>query len=366
MQKLFIVDSVGKSSGMHLYDELMYNLFKREYAVEVVSNYRSGYASRVLTNFYLGNPLQKVVGLLLSMVKFLQFYHRQKGIYIYQSFGMRFIDMIFIMLMFRKKQLVVLVHDIYPITESRRFFAIVRNVVYRHFCSAYVTHSREIRQRLMSISPVSRVIYTPHFRYTFDKVYEKGMIRPEVYDLVCSDKLNLLLFGSMRETKGLGDVCSAMRFASSALNVNIIVAGKNKEDQLEKHYQGLDERERKYFSILDSHINDDEMKYLFQKMDYLLLPYTEINQSGIMDIGINYRKKMIFSDLAYFKKILQTYRSFGYMFARGDLRTLARILSVLRKDDVISLSEYNEYVLTYEEDAFLNAMGRVWKQQFSK
>ena len=62
------------------------------------------------------------------------------------------------------------------------------------------------------------------------------------------------------------------------------------------------------------HIQDEEMNFLFDQSDLVLLPYREIYQSAVLQTAVHHRRFVIASEIPYFSEFFQEYPSFGICY----------------------------------------------------
>ena len=119
---LYLIDTIGNETGLNLYDKAFLNAFsKNGRDVVVLSNFEDDGVRPMLLNFYHGNTFKKIFGLIVSWVKLFFFVLKHpKDSFFYQSFGLRFIDMIFLLLFIKRKTLFVIVHDVFEITDGKK------------------------------------------------------------------------------------------------------------------------------------------------------------------------------------------------------------------------------------------------------
>ena len=86
---IYLIDTIGKETGMHLYDAAFKNCFEKHgKEVRILSNYIDKDTSQpLIQNFYHGNKLYKIYNLLSSIFQMWMFYakHKKGNIWIYQS-----------------------------------------------------------------------------------------------------------------------------------------------------------------------------------------------------------------------------------------------------------------------------------------
>lgn len=321
---IYLVDNIGTETGVHLYNSMFYENFKKSGKDnQVLSNYADGHTMKLVYNFYHGNALQKGILLVCSLIKLFIFstFHREDT-FIYQSFGLRKIDQLFI-LAIRCKNKYVLVHDIFDIKDSADEEVNKRKIAfYKKNIHQIVCHSKRTEKDLRAFGFEGKIVYFPHFRYNYDEqinAFNENNVGEDVKKSVVQDKYNLLFFGQVRESKGIDVVLDSLKYLDGIENLNVIVAGTDKQNLVNV------DNEKQLKKVL-RYINNDEMMYLYGHCDYLLLPYKEVYQSGVMESMLYFKKPGIMSDVEYFANIGKTYPSFGIVFSPNKAESLAGVV----------------------------------------
>ena len=329
---IYLVDTIGTETGMHLYDQSFCNTLQAKgVAVRVLSNYTSADGSQqaLFPNFYHGGKLLMMMKFAWALFVFALFRLSHSGTYVYQSFGLRMIDQFFIRIIGRKN-LFVIVHDIFEITgtngeDVRKSQKIT---FYQQRIPAIICHSEDALQTLHGFGFQGRTIYYPHFSYEFSKEINPLEVSPEIKEAVKTDKINFLFFGQLRQTKGITILQQAINILKQKdFDGNIIIAGMDKE-----HF--IDETQQPPFvKIILRYITDSELNHLFSNCQFVLLPYTEIYQSGVLEIVIYFRCPALMSDIPYFNHIVDEYPSFGQTYSPNTPEDLAQKMLEVSKVD---------------------------------
>lgn len=346
---IYLVDTIGTETGMHLYDQSFCNTLQAKgVAVRVLSNYSTadGRQKALFPNFYHGGKLLMMVKFAWALFVFALFRLSHSGTYVYQSFGLRLIDQFFIRIIGRKN-LFVIVHDIFEITgtNGEDVRKAQKIAFYQSHIPAIICHSENALQTLHDFGYQGRTIYYPHFSYEFSKEINPHEVAPEIKEAVKTDKINFLFFGQLRQTKGITilqkaiDILKQKDFAG-----NIIIAGMDKE-----HF--IDETQQPPFvQTILRYITDSELNHLFSTCQYVLLPYTEIYQSGVLEVVIYFRCPALMSDIPYFSQMIDQFPSFGHLYHPNTPEALAELMTRSIKGNVTGgkyfvekdIAKYNE------------------------
>lgn len=327
---LYLIDTIGTETGMHLYDQsFVQTLNSKGLPVTVLSNYDTPQRQALFPNFYHGNKLWILIRFAWSLVIMLCFYLRHHGkddVYVYQSFGLRVHDRLFIRMLCGCKRLYVIAHDIFEITGSGEDPRKDKKLkFYNEHIPAIICHSHDTECQLKALGYTGRTLYYPHFSYQFSKEIDQKKVALEVREAISPDHINFLFFGQIRETKGILILQQAIDLLARehpefGQRARIIIAGMDKG-------QLISNREQPSFvrTIL-RYMEDSELNYLFSQQPYVLLPYTEIYQSGVLEVVIYFRCPCILSDIPFFRQILDDYPSFGLRYSPNSPEALADVL----------------------------------------
>jgi glycosyltransferase involved in cell wall biosynthesis len=111
------------------------------------------------------------------------------------------------------------------------------------------------------------------------------------------DEFVLLFFGLIRPYKGLDLMIKALNEMDlKAKGIRPFIVGEfymDKEQVLSK----INETHRKFYTIIDRFVSDQEMAEILTLSDAMVMPYRSATQSGILANAINFKLPCIVSDL---------------------------------------------------------------------
>jgi glycosyltransferase involved in cell wall biosynthesis len=196
----------------------------------------------------------------------------------------------------RRPKLVVTAHDVLP-REPRPGQLAAQRRLYERF-DAVVVHSEHGRRRLidrLDVDP-SRVHAIPHGAFTH---LAEGPSLPPPHQ---TDASVVLCFGLMRPYKGLDVLIEAWRgIGSSSTPAELWIAGMPRMD-----ISGLRAAAPASVRFDARFIGDLELPAYFQRADLVVLPYREIDQSGVLFTALAFGKPLLLSDVGGFPEIAAT------------------------------------------------------------
>ena len=214
------------------------------------------------------------------------------------------------------RPLVLTAHDVLP-REPRPGQLAAQRRLYERF-DAIVVHSAHGRARLigeLGVDP-GRVHVIAHgaFAHLAD--------RPPQPPPFATEKPVVLCFGLMRPYKGIDLLLDAWREIDGA---ELWIAGMPKFDV--SHLRRSAPANVRFVARF---VGDAELPAYFQRADLVVLPYREIDQSGVLFTALAFGKPMLLSDVGGFPEVAAT--GAARTFPAGDVPALSAALRELLSD----------------------------------
>jgi len=220
----------------------------------------------------------------------------------------------------RGRPLVLTAHDILP-REARPGQRDAQRRLYDRF-DAVIVHSEHGRRRLTGELGVeeARVQVIPHgvLEHLAAPDGPTGTAQPP-FD---TDVPVVLCFGLMRPYKGIDLLLEAWRGLDGA---ELWIAGMPRMD-----ISALSDAAPAGVRFVPRFIGDDELPAYFRRADLVVLPYREIDQSGVLFTALAFGRPLLLSDVGGFPEIAAT--GAARTFPAGDAAALHRALEELLGD----------------------------------
>jgi glycosyltransferase involved in cell wall biosynthesis len=218
----------------------------------------------------------------------------------------------------RGRPLVITAHDVLP-REPRPGQRRGQRRLYERF-DAIVVHSRHGRDRLtgeLGIAP-ERVHVIPHgvFSHLAEQPAGRAPIDTPLPVVLC--------FGLMRPYKGIDVLLRAWRGIEGA---ELWIAGMPRMD-----IAPLVEAAPPGVRFFPRFIGDAELPAFFRAASLVVLPYREIDQSGVLSTALAFGKPLLLSDVGGFPEIAAT--GAAQLAPAGDAQALHGALAELLADPV--------------------------------
>ncbi|HSZ06820.1 MAG TPA: glycosyltransferase family 4 protein [Solirubrobacteraceae bacterium] len=224
-----------------------------------------------------------------------------------------------------RRPLVLTAHDILP-REARPGQRVAQRRLYDHF-DAVVAHSEHGRRRLTEELGVDaeRVHVIAHGVFEHlaaDGLSRGGIDGGDAPPPFATDKPVVLCFGLMRPYKGIDLLLEAWRGIEGA---ELWIAGAPRMD-----ISPLQAMAPPGVRFVPRFITDSELPPFFRRADLVVLPYREIDQSGVLFTALAFAKPLLLSDVGGFPEIAAT--GAARMFPAGDAAALHAALLELLAD----------------------------------
>jgi D-inositol-3-phosphate glycosyltransferase len=164
----------------------------------------------------------------------------------------------------------------------------------------------------------------------------------------------LLFFGNIGPYKGLEYLVDAFQHVAAAdSRLHLVIAGKPKlgAEGYVKDIQHAIDRDPSRGRIIQNieFIPDEDTEVYFKAADVLMLPYTEVFQSGVLVLGYTFGLPVIASDVGSLREDIIPGRT-GFVAKACDPVDLASVIDTYFKSDLFhNLAKRREEIRTYAE-----------------
>jgi glycosyltransferase involved in cell wall biosynthesis len=220
----------------------------------------------------------------------------------------------------RSRPLVITAHDILP-REPRPGQWAAQRRLYGHF-DAIVVHSRHGAERLtgeLGLDP-ALVHVIPHGAFEHLAAADAAA---DAVALPQTDRPVVLCFGLMRPYKGIELLLEAWRGIDDA---ELWIVGMPRMD-----ISALRASAPAGVRFVARFVAEEELAAYFQRADLVVLPYREIDQSGVLFTALGFGKPLLLSDVGGFPEVAAT--GAARTFPSGDAAALRGALVELLDDE---------------------------------
>ncbi len=352
---IYLVDYLGEHCGMHYY----LDAFKKNLSVipstEVIilSNYPIDGQQAFFLNQYKGSLIQKIKSLFINYYRFFRFVSlHKKDIVIFLTYG-NFVDILFLNLVSKVYKHVIDIHEVIAQHLDNNMFLLKQfKRVYSNSVRNVIVHSKRSADFLNDFGFSNNKFYVPHFKYCFNRNYKLDDIAMDVRNAVVLGKINLLFFGNITYSKGVDVLIESINALESDIvrKINVIIAGKDLDGTIHKTHFNDDIS----YNLILRHIEDDELIYLYQNIQYVILPYRKTSQSGVLEMSFYFKKPIIASNIPYFNQVLTEFPSFGILSSVDYGISLKEAIRNYSNREYYVKKDYDKYTHRREVEDFMN------------
>lgn len=310
--KIELHDLIGKHSGCYLYLEAFSKVLSSGgLDTEICSSYKSEIGRKSYPNVYQGFIFLKLLKLLWAVWLFAKnvYKNKSKTLIIFSIYG-NITDLPFLLISkFSSRMVLFDVHEVISTKKNTGLSRLLFKILYSCLRNVALVHSDKARQLLEEFDYRGEVLLIPHVSYLSDVTYRRENLGKDLKSLLPKKKKYFLFFGNILRSKGIDDLLTAMPFSESKDDrFSLIIAGRDSENCVKKWLKHSSSQNTK---MILRYLNDDEMKFLFDISDLVILPYRDIYQSGVWEMAITCRRPVLASELSYFREMITQYPSFG-------------------------------------------------------
>lgn len=220
----------------------------------------------------------------------------------------------------RRSPVVFTAHDLLPREPRLLQLAAQRRLL--HTADAIIVHYKAGRRRLLEMGiPAERIHVIPIGAYRHQA--EVPSPAPLAAELAAVECPVVLFFGLIRPNKGLDILFDAWRGISKA---ELWVVGQPRMDVTQ-----LTRTAPPGVRFVSRWVNEDEVPAIFERADLVVLPYREIDQSGVAFTALAFGRPLLLTDAGGFPDIAEL--GAARLVPTGDPLALGRALRDLIADD---------------------------------
>ena len=137
-----------------------------------------------------------------------------------------------------------------------------------------------------------------------------------------------MFFGQIKKVKGVDILLRAiLELKKIRDDFFVVIAGSVWKADFTECQNLIDNNDLSELLRTDiRYIPDEEVKYYYSASDVCVLPYTDVYQSGVIQLAYGYKKAVLSSDLPAFTQFVKDGQT-GYIFRNRDYADLANCMS---------------------------------------
>lgn len=357
--KVLLIDQIAKVNYKYTFP-LANGLEKAGVEVKLVIDQKSEKENCLCNRIRLFNTDEKDVGKLAKLKNYICSYMTiskmlEKGDidiihtewYIFSP-----IDFLFLSWLKRKYQVkyVATVHDILPFNQ--KFYDVFFHRKLYKLAESIILQAPSNIQRFGLLFPESsnKTHLVPHGHMVdYVDAADKAESRERLG--IPKDKTVFLFFGQIKKVKGVDVLLKAVtQLVDKYSDFYVVIAGSIWKSDFTECEKIIQENHLERLLKLDiRYIPDEEVKYYYSAADACVLPYTDVYQSGVIQLAYGYKKTVISSDLPAFTQFVKENKT-GFVSKVGNYQSLALAIerALIQKESLEELGR-NGYDLVCRE-----------------
>lgn len=153
---------------------------------------------------------------------------------------------------------------------------------------------------------------------------------------VTTEPCTILFFGRIVKYKGIDTLLKSIPLIIKDVpSLNVIIAG---EGDFTPYSNFLTSDVKPYVTIVNKYISDDETAELFRRCSFVVLPYDDATQSGIIPIAYSFKKPVIASRVGSIPEVVDDGVT-GFLVTPKDHVQLAKLIIKMMHSDVELMGE---------------------------
>jgi glycosyltransferase involved in cell wall biosynthesis len=246
-----------------------------------------------------------------------------KDIYIYkikivhiQWVKLPIIDLLFIFILkfFLSTKVVHTIHNPQVHEKISNFSKFLISLIYK-LLNEIVVHTESSYEKILNTTNIElrKVSIQPHGLMKLEALSKYFIPRKEIIEFVEKNSINFLFLGNGNQYKGLDILLEAWNSASKFNNskCGLIIAGKVNQKFKDSLKSDLFATSNQL--VIDEILSDEEVEYILNASDIVILPHRFISQSGVFMVALAYEKLVICSPRQEFKNTIEK-ASCGWIF----------------------------------------------------
>jgi glycosyltransferase involved in cell wall biosynthesis len=241
---------------------------------------------------------------------------------------------LFVLLKFARKKIVYTPHDIMPYKYKR-----VRYPIYLSYklSDLLIVHNEKNLIDMIDHFGIKRdkISIVPHGNYNY---FLQGIQRSEARLMLSmpTDKKVLLLFGNIKEGRGIETTISALKYLKNKTDILLLIAGKA--------YRGFDFEGMKklikdnglenFVLIRNEFIEDSLVESYYRACDVVVIPYERGYESGVLRYAFSCGLPVVVSNLKEFSSFAEDGEN-CLIFKKGEFKHLAKRLNLLLENKTL-------------------------------
>lgn len=354
--KVLLVDQFGKTTGrdtlalaelINQNDDVEIEVYlsdntelikDKKYSVKIVRGFK---------NAYVGSAVNKAVNYLKALYELYKYIEKNKFDIIHlQWFSLPWVEWFYVGKLAKKYRIIITVHDVIPF-DNRPFEMKCLDMIYSR-ADILLMHTNSAKElfntKYKTKTPISIITQGFCLKTDYKKIDNS---KAKEHFGIPENSVVFLYYGTIRPSKGLDILVKAIHKAYEINDKVYLLAAGAFHKVNEEEYKNLVKNELKseYSTINFGFVPQSEEQWYFSAADVLCLPYLEVTQSGVAQLGLMYDLPIIATDIGEMKDVCKDGYN-GLIVKRNNVEDLTdKIIKITNDKGYRDLSSKNSAYL---------------------
>lgn len=354
--KVLLVDQFGKTTGrdtlalaelINQNDDIEIEVYlsdntelikDKKYSVKIVRGFK---------NAYVGSAVNKAVNYLKALYELYKYIEKNKFDIIHlQWFSLPWVEWFYVGKLAKKHRIIITVHDVIPF-DNRPFEMKCLDMIYSR-ADILLMHTNSAKElfktKYKTKTPISIITQGFCLKTDYKKIDNS---KAKEHFGIPENSVVFLYYGTIRPSKGLDILVKAIHKAHEINDKVYLLAAGAFHKVNEEEYKNLVKNELKneYSTINFGFVPQSEEQWYFSAADVLCLPYLEVTQSGVAQLGLMYDLPIIATDIGEMKDVCKDGYN-GLIVKRNNVEDLTdKIIKITNDKGYRDLSSKNSAYL---------------------
>ena len=272
-----------------------------------------------------------------------------------QWFSLPWVEWIYVGRLAKKHKVVVTVHDVIPFDNRPLEMKCLDKIYSRVHALIMHTESgkRLFKDNYKAETPISVVGQGFCLKSDYTRIDNK---EAKSHFSIPEDAVVFLYYGTIRPSKGLDILINAIHDAHEKnSNIYLLAAGAFHKSNEEDYRTLVREQLDASFSTVNfGFVPQEEEQWYFSAADVLVLPYLEVTQSGVAQLGLMYELPLIATDIGEMSEVCQHGKN-GLLIRAGEVSELtAAIIEMSKSKEMLNKASAESVNLAVGEFSLCN------------
>lgn len=252
-----------------------------------------------------------------------------------QWFSLPWIEWIYVGSIAKKHKVVVTVHDVIPFDNRPMEMKCLDKIYTR--ANALIMHTKSgkelFRKTYRAKTPITVVGQKFCLKSDYTRIDNK---EAKKHFGIPEDAVVYLYYGTIRPSKGLDILIKSIHAAHKENEKIYLLAAGAFHKVNEEEYRNLvkEQLDMSFSTVNFGFVPQEEEQWYFSAADVVVLPYLEVTQSGVAQLGLMYELPLIATDIGEMADVCKDGQN-GMVIKPGDSESIRNAIVKMAADEIV-------------------------------